>query len=134
MLTTALAVLTAAPAQAAPDTSTAPTALPGSVWGFEVDRASYRMLGPRLARRLRTHGVNALVVRPGLAPAGAGGSGPERSPARAHLLVFAPLAEERALVGRTRDRGERRLPGARARLARKPLRRLRAHARLAPGS
>ena len=102
VLTTALAVLTAAPAQAAPDTSTAPTALPGSVWGFEVNRASYRMLGPRLARRLRTHGVNALVVRPGsLQPAQVARV---RNLARAaHLLVFAPLAEERpsSAVSRT---------------------------------
>ena len=102
VLTAVLAVLTAAPAQAAPDTSTAPTALPGSVWGFEVNRASYRMLGPRLARRLRRHGVNALVVRPGsLQPAQV--QRVRNLAHAAHLPVFAPLAEERpsSAVSRT---------------------------------
>ena len=101
VLASVLAVLTAAPAQAAPDTSTAPTALPGSVWGFEVNRVSYRMLGPRFAHRLRTHGVNALVVRPGsLGPAQVERV---RNVARAaRLLVFAPLAEERPTSAVTR--------------------------------
>ena len=60
-----VAGLFALPAQAAPNTSTAPVTQPGSFWGFEIDRTSYPLLGPRLVTRLRNAGVNTLVVRPG---------------------------------------------------------------------
>ena len=56
----------AAPAQAAPDTSTAPVAQPSSFWGVEIDRVSYPLLNSKLvdpaaqgrcqhARRPRRH-------------------------------------------------------------------------------
>jgi len=92
--TAAVAALVAAPANAAPSTATAPTTLPASVWGFALGRASYPRLRPTFVRRLRAHGVNALVVRPGtLTPAQIDRA---RTLARAgRLLFFVPLAEER---------------------------------------
>src|SRR4029079_15454943 len=61
----AVAGLFALPANAAPNTSTAPVTQPGSFWGFEIDRTSYPLLAPRFVARLRNAGVNTLVVRPG---------------------------------------------------------------------
>ncbi len=93
-LTTCLVVagLFALPAQAAPNTSTAPVTQPGSFWGFEIDRTSYPLLGPRLVARLRNAGVNTLVVRPGtLSPSRT--ARVRTLAARGGLGVLVPVAE-----------------------------------------
>jgi chitodextrinase len=92
VLLTALCL--AAPADAAPNTTTAPTTVPGSVWGLTVDRGTYGLLGPQYVRRLRAGGVNALVVRPGTLNA-VQTLRVRALAAGAHLLVFVPIAEEK---------------------------------------
>ena len=112
------------PAQAAPNTSTAPVTQPASFWGVEIDRTSYPLLTSKLVTRLRKAGVNTLVVRPGTLTA-AQTAQVRTLAARGGLSVLVPRGGGLALVGRDgRDR-ECRLPGAQARLRRKPLRRLR---------
>ena len=80
------------PAQAAPNTSTAPVTQPASYWGVEIDRTSYRLLTSKLVTRLRKAGVNTLVVRPGTLTA-AQTAKVRKVASRGGLGVLVPLAE-----------------------------------------
>jgi chitodextrinase len=84
--------LLVAPAQAAPNTSTAPVTQPGSFWGFEVDRTSYRLLAPKFVTRLRKAGVDTLVVRPG-SLSSSRTARVRKLAARGRLNVLVPVAE-----------------------------------------
>ena len=87
-----VAGLLALPAQAAPNTSTAPVTQPASYWGVEIDRTSYRLLTSKLVTRLRKAGVNTLVVRPGTLTA-AQTAKVRTLASRGGLSVLVPLAE-----------------------------------------
>ncbi len=87
-----VAGLLALPAQAAPNTSTAPVTQPASFWGVEIDRTSYPLLTSKLVTRLRKAGVNTLVVRPGTLNA-AQTAKVRKLAARGGLNVLVPIAE-----------------------------------------